>query len=178
MKKLLSILVGMISFTAFGSPSDSLRVTINGQNLSEDMSTLSSRNDEVLLLIYSYDDTIKLKQPLLLSYFVLDSANRKKMMTLAAPEPAGDLLLVLAELDTDRNPEQVERLIRKNFRAITACIEKRDLISLKNYIGDDDILGTKVIQEKDFARGILFAFQGRYKLDKYLYKIDIKKLVH
>jgi hypothetical protein len=158
------------------SRNDSLLIMVNGINLSEDMSTLSSKNDEVLILLYSFDDTVKLKDPLLSAYFILDSANRKKQMPLVTPDQSVNILLVLAELDTERSPEQVEKLVRKNFKEIMDCLDKRDLIALQQYIGDDDIIGMKVLRSKDLTNKTTFSFQGRYKLDKFLYRIEIKRL--
>jgi hypothetical protein len=160
----------------FFSNNDSISVTINAINLSEDMSTLSSKNDEMLLLVYDFSDTSKLSSPLLADYFVLDSATRKKQVQFSSIEASHDVILVLAELDTDKAPEQVEKLIRKNFFLIMDCLDKKDLIALQKYIGDDDIIGIKVIKEVDRTKGIDFSFQGRYKLDKFLYKIEVKKV--
>lgn len=160
---------------AFSADQDSLFVTITGVNLSEDMSTLSSKNDELLLLLYSFDDTLSLNEPLMTEYFVLDSANRKKIMAFPTPGTSTDVLLILAELDTERSPDQIEKLIRKNFRAIMNCLEKRDLVTLRQYIGDDDVIGIKTIRTNNVSRGITFSFSGRYKLDKYLYRIEIRK---
>jgi hypothetical protein len=163
-------------FELVTSRNDSLLILVNGINLSEDMSTLSSKNDEVLMLLYSFDDTLKLKDPLLSAYFVLDSANRKKQMPLVIPDQAVNILLVLAELDTERSPEQVEKLVRKNFKEIMDCLDKRDLIALQQYIGDDDIIGIKILKAKERSVKTTFSFQGRYKLDKFLYRIEIKRL--
>lgn len=155
---------------------DSVSVSINAVNLSEDMSTLSSKNDELLLLIYTFDDTTKLNQPILTAYFVLDSAQRKNTTTHTVSEGVNNLLLILAELDTDRTPDVAEKMIRKNFRSIMGCIERKDLIALQKYVGDDDIIGIKKLTKADRTKGINFSFQGRYKLDKFLYRIELKAL--
>jgi len=138
------------------------------------MSTLSSKNDEVLLLIYSFDDTINLNVPLLNEYFVMDSISRKKEMSFMVSNTTNDLLLLLAELDTEREPDQVEKLIRKNYKSIMDCIDKRDLVAIQKYIGDDDIIGIKMIKKSERTKGMTFPFQGRFKLDKYLYRIELK----
>lgn len=154
---------------------DSVSVSINALNLSEDMSTLSSKNDEVLLLIYAFDDTTKLDKPILAKYTVLDSAQRKSMMTFAVSNDQSDILLILAELDTDRTPDVAEKMIRTNFRNIIACLDKKDLVALQKYVGDDDIIGIKKLEKTDLTKGISFSFQGRYKLDKFLYRIELKE---
>lgn len=174
-KLLFTLFLASTFISVCANPSDSLKITVNGVNLSEDMSTLSSRNDEILVLLYSFDDTLKLREPILSEYFVLDSANRKKTMNIARPDRSSDALFILAELDTERSHDQLEKLIRKNFKAIMSCLEKRDLVTLKQFIGDDDIIGIKTINGNNLYNGTTFSFQGRYKLDKYLYRIEIKK---
>lgn len=172
---MLNLVVEVSANGGFSLHQDSLSIAIIGANLSEDMSTLSSKNDELLLLLYSFDDTLNLKEPFLKEYFVLDSANRKKTMMVPARGAPADVLLILAELDTERSPDQVEKLIRKNFKSIMNCLEKRDLVTLRQYIGDDDVIGIKTIKPDNFSRGTTFSFQGRYKLDKFLYRIEIRK---
>jgi hypothetical protein len=158
------------------SQNDSLLLSLNGINLSEDMSTLSSKNDEVLVLLYSFDDTLTLEDPLFSEYLILDSSNRKKQMPVFVSDRTENVLLIMAELDTDRSPEQVEKLIRKNFKGIMSCLDKRDLIALQQYVGDDDIIGIRILRSKELADKTTFSFQGRYKLDKFLYRIEIKRL--
>jgi hypothetical protein len=173
------LLIGIFFLTplfAKGNSSDTLQLTINALNLSEDMSTLSSKNDEVLVLIYPFVDTTKLPAPIAAEYFVLDSANRKKISRVACPPHEMPLLFFLAEIDSDKTPAQVELLFRKNFKEIINCINKKDLIALQKYIGDDDLIGFKIINKGYQTKGISFTFQGRYKLDKFLYKIDIEKI--
>jgi hypothetical protein len=166
----------LISFFAKAIPTDSLQLTIQALNLSEDMSTLSSKNDEVLVLIYPFVDTTKLPPPIAAEYFVLDSAHRKKIHRILFPSPEISLLFFLAEIDSDKTPAQVELLFRNNFKEIINCINKKDLIALQKYIGDDDLIGFKIISNGYQTKGISFTFQGRYKLDKFLYKIEVEKL--
>lgn len=169
------ILALMISSSSSGSStSDSLQLSIQALNLSEDMSTLSSKNDEILVLVYPFVDTTKLPPPLLAEYFVLDSATRKKIVTFQGAFSETPLLLFLAELDSDRSPDQVEKLFRKHFKEIIDCINKKDLIALQKYINDDDLIGFKAIETEELLKAVAFSFQGRYKLDKFHYRIEIK----
>ena len=173
--RLTTVLLLISTFVKGNSP-DSLQLTINGLNLSEDMSTLSSKNDEVLVLVYPFNDTTRLSPPIAAEYFVLDSANRKKIVRFPSPSSEMPLLFFLAEIDSDRSPEEIELLFRKNFKEIINCIERKDLIALQKYIGDDDLIGYKILSRENQTKGISFTFQGRYKLDKFLYKIELKKL--
>ena len=52
--------------------SDSLSIIITATNLSEDMSTLSSNDDELAFFLYSYKDSAVSELPIFSTYFVLD----------------------------------------------------------------------------------------------------------
>ena len=149
----------------------SVEVLIHGLNLSEDMSTLSSRNDELLLLIYGYDDSLKVDLPLTSAYFVLDSANRKK--TVRVPCQSSTAVLLLLELDTNRTPEQLEPLVRKNLNAVLRLARKGDRMGIQKLIGDDDVMGYRILPKLCDPQS--FSISCRFKLDKYAYGVSITR---
>ena len=51
---------------------DSCVIQISALNLSEDMSSLSTKNDEIFVFIYDYSDTNELKAPLVSKKVVFD----------------------------------------------------------------------------------------------------------
>lgn len=153
---------------------DTCRVVLEAVNLSEDMSTLSSKNDELLVLLYDYTDTTKISTPMLNEFFVLDSTVRTKTMTFVTPRGATSLLLFLIELDTDRTKQQVERIIRTHYAEIMALFTAKDLIALQKIIGDDDLMGFNILNVDAGKPNASFSIQGRYKLDKYLYRIRVE----
>ena len=154
---------------------DTLRINVFAHNLTEDMSTLSSHNDEVLMLLYMFSDTTSLSKPIVSEFFVLDSAQREKQITRPIEMGNVRMLFILMELDTDRSPDQVEHIFRKSYAQILNLFTKKDLIALQKIIGDDDLIGFKVIENSAPGSKQNFSFQGRYKLDKFSYRIIIER---
>lgn len=167
------LLSNIVSLKGASHYPDSVKIKINAVNLSEDMSTLSSKNDELLLIIYDYSDTSRLYHPIVSEFFVLDTINRIREIHFLPPDPKHDVLIFLVEQDTDRSPDDIEGVIRKNFKQIMALFRNRDLLPLQKIIGDDDIMGIKLLP--GLSTKTTFSFNGRYKLDKYSYVIDVAK---
>ena len=185
-KPVIFLCLGLVSilFAGFAIPvlhsagtkplRDSITVTIEGINLSEDMSTMSSKNDELLMLVYDYADTTKLTKPLLAEYFVLDSLHRTNKFTFFyKTPPAGKLLFFLIEIDTQKTEAEVEAMVRKQYRKIMALFTAKDMEGLRKCIGDEDIMGIKVIDSADLSGKYPFSFKGRYKLDKFHYALSL-----
>jgi len=168
MKRLIGTMLILWSFNCALAKhrTDSVTLIIHGLNLSEDMSTLSSRNDEILLLIYDYSDSSKVQAPTTLEYFVLDSANRKKSVRIGCNSYSKSLIL-LVELDTERKPQQVETIIRKNMNNVLQLAKQNNRMELQKILGDDDILGYRILQTLCTKQA--FTISGRFKLDKYSY---------
>ena len=70
------------------------RLVISAINLSEDMSTLSTKNDEIFLFIYDYSDTNTLKAPLVCEKIIFDKDNSKQTVTIPK---TGSLILFLSK---------------------------------------------------------------------------------
>lgn len=140
---------------------------IRGVNLSEDMSTLSSRNDEMLLIIYAYEDSTSVSAPVVMEYFVLDSLTKEKSITV--PCSPNQALILLLELDTHRSPEQIEARVRPNLRRLRNFHKANDRNGIQQLIGDEDIMGIRLLPALCGKR--TFSFSGRYKLDKFSYTL-------
>lgn len=159
---------------AGGAVLDTTLITIEAVNLSEDMSTLSSKNDELLMLIYDFTDTTKLLKPLVSEYFVLDSMQWIRQVTLKT-DKVRQILLVLIEVDTEKPPAVIEKNFRLHYRDVLNLFRQKDRAGLFKLLDDEDLMGYQVIPNFDRASGHNFSFQGRYKLDKFHYRIVIKK---
>ena len=79
---------------------DSLYLSIEAINLSEDMSRLSTKNDEILILIYELKDSLELDQFLYNKHLKLDDKNRSKKVWLSTNRELSKsrLILFLIEL--------------------------------------------------------------------------------
>ncbi|MGZ4056903.1 MAG: hypothetical protein ACXVPU_03955 [Bacteroidia bacterium] len=156
--------------------SDSVDLIIQSTNLSEDMSTVSSNDDEILVLIYNYSDSTITGKPILSKYFVL---NKNKMSDTIhyADKITGfnnNIIFFLLEIDTDKKPEVIEASVRANFKGLIKAYQKRDYTEIEKYIGDDDVLGIKNIEDLKSKRPGYFEFSDIYKMDRFSYHITFK----
>ena len=77
----------------------------------------------------------------------------------------------MIEIDTDKNLEQIEPIVRINLDKIQNLFLENDIIELKKYFGDDDVLGVKKLPFNMFKS---FSFKGINLFDSYEYKVEIK----
>jgi len=153
--------------------SDTVLVIIKSENLSEDF----SKNDELLILAYVSKDSS-----------VLDTAILKKRLTLTdqkmqdefqwkiTPDLADkDLLIFLIEQDADTPIEQIDAILRIHSSNVINAFKNRNYSSIEKYLGDEDILGIKLLEKPDFNYPIEFYFRGLYRMDRYEYLLTFKK---
>ena len=97
------------------TPSQFDTLTINAINLSEDMSLLSTMNDEVFLFIYDYSDTSELSTPLVSKKLIFDESHRIQSLGI---QKIKKRILFFIEEDSFRNSEQIEPIVRIYFKEI------------------------------------------------------------
>jgi hypothetical protein len=159
--------------SAQSSPPDSLLITVKTIDLSEN----TSGNDEILIMCYVYLDSSKLAQPLFRQKITLDQKNtsRKfgcKWNTSIANQP---LLLFLIEQDSMLPISQIDSTVRVSHQAIIQEFNRRAYSGIEKYLGDEDILGVKIIPHLDYDITNIFSFRGRHKLDKYDYLVKLER---
>lgn len=158
------------------SLSDSLTVSINALNLSEDMSKiLSTKNDELLIFIYEKTDNGILGPPVLQQTMLLDLNHRKKNFLWKKDSSliGRDLLFLMIEQDYETPIEQLDPIIRVQHKHIIDAFKKRDYQKMRTYLGTEDFLGYKTLQNFSLATDYSFNIKGVYKLDLYEYEINI-----
>lgn len=158
------------------NPAETFMVNIKGHNLSEDLSRiLSTKNDELLIFIYQKKDSGSLDAPLLQKTLELDSQNKEKHFIWDKKDiPEGqDLLFLLLEQDFDTPIEQIDPILRIHYLSIIDAFKKRDYQKIRTYLGTEDFLGYKTIENFSFAKAHTFNIKGVYKLDLYEYEISI-----
>ena len=149
-------------------------IEIIGKNLSEDLSRLASNNDEILLLIYENPLPNKTVYSLFSEYFILDSENRKSSYALdQSLFEKEELLFVLAEIDTDSTIKDIEINITKNLKNLFDAFKNLDRVAQNEIIGDDDILGMRLISLEKSNPISTFTIRGVHKADRYIYNIKI-----
>lgn len=157
------------------SPIDSLVLTIEAIDLSEDVSTLSTKNDEVLLFIYEIKDSSKLGKSLFRKQLILDRTSRLKSIDFSFSKRLmnAELLFFLIEQDSEIPIEKIDRRVSNYYREIIAAFKAKKDLEIEKYLGDDDVLGVKTITELKEGQTLQFSFKGMHRLDRYNYQITI-----
>jgi hypothetical protein len=162
--------------TAKSSVSDSIQLIIHSSNLSEDMSTLSSNDDEVAVFIYNYSDSTITSKPVFSSYFIL---NKKKMSdTLNYTNNVNDknntIIFFLLEIDSDKKLSDIEPDVRLHYKELISAYNKKNYTEIEKYIGDDDLMGIKKIEDIKSNSPVYFEFNDLYKMDRFSYSVTFK----
>jgi hypothetical protein len=155
------------------SATQPLKIIISSTNLSEDMSTLSTNNDELTLLIYQFSDSTITGLPLASRYTVFDK--NKKTDTLVCSNTGDlvgkELIVFLLEMDSDKKAEQVDPLIRKHYQELAKAYIMKNYLEIEKLIGDDDILGIEMIDGLKHPETIHFS--DVHRMDRFDYTIKI-----
>ena len=158
-------------------PHDSVQIHIQPQNLSEDLSLFSTKNDELLLLIYAREGENSLPEMIFHRFFLADTSFQSTQFSLSTtntPDSATWVILLL-EMDSDKSLEQIDPTIRIHFDEILSLSQQRDMPGLVRFLGKDDLLGMKEIRFADLSTtSIQFMMEGIQKMDKYAYLVQLK----
>jgi hypothetical protein len=147
-------------------------LTIKAIDLSEDMSLMSSKNDELLFLIYKAPVVGPLlDSPAFVKSFVLDTANRTKAFDINIDKDE-NYFLFLIEMDDDRTTEQIDPVIRIYNRPVITIYQKQLYEDLYKYLGDNDLVGFLDLKGSDSGKE--YRIQGRQNLDPFNYLIQIR----
>lgn len=158
------------------NPESTLLLSIESLNLSEDLSkTLSTNNDELLVLIYVKKADGSLDAPLYQKILLLDTDHMQQNLFIEKGKiPEGeDLLFLLLEQDYETPIEQIDPIIRVQHRQVIEAFKKRDYRKMRTYLGTEDMLGYKTIEDFSYSQDIRFDITGVYKADFYEYKIRL-----
>lgn len=159
------------------SRTDSLNLFIEAINLSEDMSRFSTKNDEILVLIYELRDALALDQYLFSKQLILDEKTRSNSVWLSSSRAVSNSMLVLflIEQDVETPIEQIDPVIRVHYKQLIEAHQKRDYSTIEKYLGDEDLLGVETISKLSDDIPVQFKCVGIHKLDKFEYLIRIEK---
>ncbi len=165
---------------AKGFPSTIFIQTLQVFNLSEDMSNVSTKSDEVVLNVFLLEqkkDTLVLRDyfysPSLSfdykgqSHAIIDSLS-------VGTDKENELITVftLTELDENDSVTKVQKTLRKEL--LTGDFLKRiDAIHLDTILGFDDFLGMHYFRLNEMEKGKAFEleFKGRQLFDKFEYHL-------
>lgn len=148
----------------FQSQNNLVSLKISALNLSEDMSKLSTKNDEIFVFLYDHTDTNKLNSPIVSEKMIFDKMNLTHSVSFSQKD---NLILFFIEEDSFRNTEQIEPVVRVYFKEI---MNDKSYENIRKYLGEDDLLGVQFINSKTST----FTISGMSSLDKYKYSFVIK----
>lgn len=151
---------------------DSITVSIQlrANNLSEDFSVVSSKSDELMLIIYEYEnDSTVLTEPVLVESFFLNENKNEKMSDWKLLNLDLEYIFFLIEMDSDKTIYQLDPVFRIYFPEIINAFKGRDYLSIEKFLGDEDLLGYA-----RFSIPSSHQLQGVYKLDKFDYTVTFQ----
>ncbi len=156
--------------------SDSITIKVESLDLSEDMSRLSSKNDEIMIILYEVSDSEHLNAPIFFRSTVLDAKNRLKYIRGGLNETVDslDIMFFLLEIDTDKPIEQLDPVLRIYHNQIAKAYRELDYPTIRKFLGDEDFLGFKILTDVTYDTPVSFSCKGVHRLDEFNYSIEIK----
>ncbi|MEO1053948.1 MAG: hypothetical protein AAFX87_25145 [Bacteroidota bacterium] len=156
----------------------SAELTIEAVDISENMSRVSTQNDELLVIVYDYEEQEMLADPLLVKKQVFNAKETTYKIDASSllKAKSDKLLFFFIEQDVNRSVEQIDPVLRVHHKRITELFDEHELYKLEKYLGDEDLLGIKVISKFQSKNKFCFAFSGYHKGDRYHYLVELKKL--
>ena len=86
-------------------------------------------------------------------------------------------MLFVIELDSETPIHRIDSTLRASHQSILKAFDTPSYSTIEKYLGDDDILGYRRISKLDYSQKNTFDFIGRYKLDKFEYRVTIESKV-
>ncbi len=152
--------------------------------LSENLTPISTKNDEIMLCIYLVENNethLRLLRSLKYDDFIFDEKNKKKEIgdtwhfTPKIPYNAL-LIFALVELDDTNSADKVSQLLEREILKGAFLKDKNARINLDTLIGDDDLLALEHVScDKLFPDHTLMTNMiGNHLFDKYKYVLKTK----
>ena len=138
---------------------------------------LSTKNDELLILIYEYQDSTTLSAPLFKKAFTVRAIGKSHTFFFDRVEliKGKNLLFLMIEQDFDRPIEQIDPVVRVQYKALLNAFKNRDYQKIKRFLGNEDLLGFRLIKAFQSGEPTHFKIEGVHKLDFYDYNVEISQ---
>ena len=130
----------------------------------------------MIILSYLYDnDSSNLNEPLFREKLKFYPKTGTKQFNCKLKKDISDqrTLLFLIEQDSELSIADMDSAVRINHRDIIREFNNRNYTGVEKYLGDEDVLGFRVIQKLKSFEPNVFSFSGIYKLDKYEYQVKL-----
>lgn len=148
--------------------SSSVLIQVGSSNLSEDFSAVSTKNDELLFIIFEYKDSISdLGKPVFCRQFTFNPDTTSVSFLWHNYQENKFYFYFLIELDSDISHLQLYPILSAHHRKIIKSHEDNDYNELEKYLGDEDVIAYGNIRIPSES-----LFSKIYKLDRYNYKMS------
>lgn len=148
-----------------------LTCTIEAINLSEDMSIVSSKNDEICFFIYQNTDS-GFKQPSIYRHnAIYDKTHYIHSFRITQPS-LKSVTLVMIEEDSDRSIQVIDSIVANNLDSLKVFHIKEDYTNIRRILGDDDVLS--MVELPEITTQTRYSIFGIHKMDKYEYAVTFK----
>ncbi len=152
---------------------DSVRFMLLADNLTEDVSRVSSGNDEMLFLLYSTQDSLQSFQLIGKQLFVFDKSQKTHEQRIAAQWLKNEWLILLLEIDSERSVDELEAWVRQHLPIIVTAYRKKQTEQLRKLLGDEDLIAIELFPA-DSRLVKEFTFRGVHLFDEYQYRLKIQ----
>jgi hypothetical protein len=155
----------------------SFHYSLTAINLTEDVSRVSSSNDEILLLMYAASDKLTPLQTLERQLLTFDKTHPVFEHQVSVPlDSSATVVVVLIEIDSERKLEEVNQVVSRQLAGIAKAYRTRQSQQLRKFLEDEDLLGLEVIPVNAFRTGLskTLVFKGFHLFDEYEYELLIQ----
>lgn len=159
---------GMLTNTRDSSKAANF-ITITSDNLSEDMSVMSTKNDEIMFLIFPVEGENH-NTPLVSFTAVIDPEHASYQQEISLDTATGPFWVLLIEQDSENNVSDIVKLLRDKMSELKGYHDAQSYKDIELIIGDDDVL--YIQQHKTINASTQIQINGIHKVDRYSYFIS------
>ena len=146
---------------------NSFIVKVSSSNLSEDVSSLTTQNDELLLCVFEFiGDSINIISQ---HQFQLQSTYQEEEIKSSVKISSDSLYFFILEIDSDEPEEKIIDKIIYNKNVLVKAHFELNTRKIKEILNDKDVISARKIA----VRNIHFNETGFHLFDKYSYQIQI-----
>lgn len=165
MKTIVSLLFALFTWTTWAQDT-TLTLLITSADLSEDVSTFSTKDDELLLLLFLPNSPWG--EPILQEYIRLSKQQMQAKRQVSEFPLPDSVFYFLLEIDSEKKVDAIVPLIKKHADTLIPAFQKKDYTLIRKLLGDEDILGLG-----RWSTQHPLDIQGRHKIDRYAYRIEL-----
>lgn len=136
-------------------------------NLSEDMSILSTHDDEVALFILSSDTIVFAGD----TTFTSVPASLTRQLETTLHDSSIQFDVILFEIDSRRNPADFLPIIKLEGQTLKQLYRTSDYQGIRKLLQEDDVLFYKQVSAAQLVKGV--EISGAHKGDRYHYSVRL-----